>query len=121
MHGSQLSIYTSSKEPAKTNQWQRNIIDDTLDQGHALATGDFMSTGDDQIVAGWRGTRRTGKVGIKFYYPSNKDRSKWESIVVDDNQMATEDIRVSDLNNDGKLDIIAAGRASHNLKIYFNE
>ncbi|MDP6891902.1 MAG: FG-GAP and VCBS repeat-containing protein [Verrucomicrobiota bacterium] len=121
MHGSQLSIYTASKESGNTTQWQRNIIDDTLDQGHALATGDFMSTGDDQIVAGWRGTRRTGKVGIKLYYPSNKERSKWESIVVDDNQMATEDIRVSDLNNDGKLDIIAAGRASHNLKIYFNE
>jgi hypothetical protein len=28
---------------------------------------------------------------------------------------------VADLNADGKLDIIAAGRASNNLKIYFNE
>ena len=42
-------------------------------------------------------------------------------MLVDDNQMATEDIRAADLNGDGKLDIIAAGRASHNLKIYFNE
>ena len=81
----------------------------------------FMSMGADQIVAGWRGTRRTGKVGIKLYYPTNKERTKWESSIVDDNQMATEDIRVADINDDGKLDIIAAGRASHNLKIYFNE
>jgi hypothetical protein len=26
-----------------------------------------------------------------------------------------------DLNGDGKLDIIASGRATHNLKVYFNE
>ena len=121
MHGSQLSIYTQSKQSGNTTNWQRNIIDETLDQGHALATGDFMSTGSHQIVAGWRGTRRTGKVGIKFYYPVDKDHSKWASVVIDDNQMATEDLRVSDLNNDGKLDIIAAGRATKNLKIYFNE
>ncbi|MEC7883257.1 MAG: FG-GAP and VCBS repeat-containing protein [Verrucomicrobiota bacterium] len=124
MHGSQLSVYTlnnqKNSEP-NNKKWQRNIIDDTLDQGHALATGDFMSMGADQIVAGWRGTRRTGKVGIKLYYPTNKERTKWESSIVDDNQMATEDIRVADINDDGKLDIIAAGRASHNLKIYFNE
>ena len=35
--------------------------------------------------------------------------------------MATEDIQVADLNDDGKLDIIAAGRATNNLKIYFND
>lgn len=121
MHGSQLSVYTSEKQSNDIKKWQRSIIDNTLDQGHALATGDFMSTGTDQIVAGWRGTRRTGKVGIKFYYPSNNGKTKWESIVIDDNQMATEDIQVADLNNDGKLDIIAAGRATNNLKIYFND
>jgi len=118
MHGSQLSIYTKTKGEAR---WSRNIIDSTLDQGHALATGDFISAGADQIVAGWRGTRLTGKVGVKLYYPTDKDRKKWKSMLVDDNQMATEDIRVADLNADGKLDIIAAGRASNNLKIYFNE
>ena len=118
MHGSQLSIYTKTKGEAR---WSRNIIDSTLDQGHALATGDFIGAGADQIVAGWRGTRLTGKVGVKLYYPTDKDRKKWKSMLVDDNQMATEDIRVADLNADGKLDIIAAGRASNNLKIYFNE
>ena len=113
MHGTQLSIYTKVKGKS---EWSRNIIDDTLDQGHALATGDFIGTGADQIVAGWRGTRRTGKVGVKFYYPTNKDRTDWKSMLVDDNQMATEDIRAADLNGDGKLDIIAAGRASHNRR-----
>ena len=118
MHGNQLSIYTAAKGK---KLWDRNVIDDSLDQGHALATGDFMGSGSDQIVVGWRGTRRTGKVGVKFYYPTNEQRSEWKSMIVDDNEMATEDIRIADLNADGKIDIVAAGRASHNLKIYFNE
>jgi len=118
MHGNQLSIYTAAKGK---KLWDRNVIDDSLDQGHALATGDFMGSGSDQIVVGWRGTRRTGKVGVKFYYPTNEQRSEWKSMLVDDNEMATEDIRIADLNADGKIDIVAAGRASHNLKIYFNE
>ena len=118
MHGNQLSIYTAVKGK---KLWDRNVIDDSLDQGHALATGDFMGSGSDQIVVGWRGTRRTGKVGVKFYYPTNEQRSEWKSMLVDDNEMAAEDIRIADLNADGKIDIVAAGRASHNLKIYFNE
>ena len=118
MHGNQLSIYTEAKGK---KLWNRNVIDESLDQGHALATGDFMGAGSDQIVVGWRGTRRTGKVGVKFYYPTNTQRTEWKSLLIDDNEMATEDIRVADLNADGKIDIVAAGRASHNLKIYFNE
>ena len=118
MHGNQLSVYTAAKG---NKLWDRNVIDDSLDQGHALATGDFLGTGSDQIVVGWRGTRRTGKVGVKLFYPTNEQRTEWKSLLIDDNQMATEDIRVADLNADGKIDIVAAGRATHNLKIYFNE
>ena len=118
MHGNQLSVYTAAKGE---KLWSRNVITDSLDQGHALATGDFLGTGSDQIVVGWRGTRRTGKVGVKLFYPTDKKRTKWKSQLIDDNEMATEDIRVADLNADGKPDIVAAGRATHNLKIYFNE
>lgn len=118
MHGNQLSIYTAGKGG---KLWDRNVIDDSLDQGHALATGDFLGNGSDQIVVGWRGTRRTGKVGVKLFYPTDKKHTEWKSLLIDDNQMATEDIRVADLNADGKPDLVAAGRASHNLKIYFNE
>ena len=118
MHGNQLSVYTAAKGK---KLWDRNVIDDSLDQGHALATGDFLGNGSDQIVVGWRGTRRTGKVGVKLFYPTDKKHAQWKSLLIDDNQMATEDIRVADLNADGKPDLVAAGRASHNLKIYFNE
>jgi hypothetical protein len=35
--------------------------------------------------------------------------------------MACENLKVADLNDDGKPDIIAAGRATNNLKIYWNK
>ena len=38
----------------------------------------------------------------------------------DENTMACEDLVLADLDGDGKLDIIAAGRATKNVKIYWN-
>jgi hypothetical protein len=35
--------------------------------------------------------------------------------------MACEDLCLADLDGNGKLDIIAAGRATKNLKIYLNQ
>jgi hypothetical protein len=41
--------------------------------------------------------------------------------LIDDGGMATEDLMVGDFNRDGLPDIVASGRATHNLKIYWNE
>ena len=46
---------------------------------------------------------------------------EWQSSWLDDGGMACEDLCLSDLNGDGRLEVIAAGRATHNLKVYFNE
>jgi hypothetical protein len=35
--------------------------------------------------------------------------------------MATEDLIVGDFNGDGRPDIVASGRATRNVKIYWNE
>ena len=60
------------------------------------------------------------KVGIRLYVPLDKEGKTWKQTVVDDNTMACEDLCLADLNGDGKLDIVAAGRATKNLKIYLN-
>ncbi|MCP4816894.1 MAG: VCBS repeat-containing protein [Planctomycetaceae bacterium] len=57
---------------------------------------------------------------MKLYYPTDKTARTWKSLLVDDNGMATEDLRAGDLDGDGRLDIVAAGRATKNLKIYWN-
>jgi len=112
MHGNALVVYLG-------NEKTRVVLDDQLKEGHALAVADFLGSGSEQIVAGWRVPNAEGKVGIKLYQQVNG--GEWESQRVDDNGMACEDLQVMDLNGDGKLDIVAAGRASNNLKIYWNK
>lgn len=96
------------------------VIDDTLNGGHALAIADVLGTGNLQIVAGWRDPDAEGKVGIRLYAPGDTPEAPWKRSVIDDNAMACEDLKVADLNGDGKLDIVAAGRATKNLVIYWN-
>jgi len=114
MHGHQLFVYL------KDDSGKRIVLDEDLKEGHALATGDFLSTGSDQVVAGWRVPNKEGKVGIKMFSQKNSGGSEWQTNWIDENGMACEDLQVKDLNNDGKPDIVAAGRSTRNLKIYWN-
>jgi hypothetical protein len=121
MHGHQVVVYTAEDESNSSGFWRRNIIDHSLKEGHALACGDLLGTGSDQIVAGWRGKDVDGKTGIRLYTATDKEGKGWRTTTLDDNGIACEDLCLADLNGDGKLDIIASGRSTKNVKIYFNE
>lgn len=121
MHGTNLAIFIPPVGNT-TNVWLRRVLDSSLVDGHALACGDFLGLGRDQVVVGWRAMGNTrAKVGVKLFTPADASLSDWRDTLVDDNTMACEDLCLSDLNGDGRLDIVAAGRGTHNLKIYFNE
>jgi hypothetical protein len=119
MHGNQLAVYVSSSR--NRSAWKRQLLDDSLIDGHAVACGDVLGVGSDQIVVGWRGRRPGDRVGIKLFASTDNTGGSWRSVLVDDNTMACEDLVLADLNGDGRLDIVAAGRATKNLKVYFNE
>ena len=121
MHGNQLVIYTRPVTNDPSGLWDRKVLDDSLKEGHALACGDLLGAGSDQIVIGWRGKDQDGKVGIKMFIPLDNEGKNWKQSLVDDNTMACEDLCLADLNGDGKLDIVASGRATKNVKIYFND
>jgi hypothetical protein len=121
MHGNEVVV-----NPANANGlWseKRVVLDDTLNQGHALAAADFLGVGYDQVVAGWREPSKESKtVGLRLYTPVTEDGAEWQlHHVLDDNQMACEDVIVADLDGNGKPDVIASGRATRNLVIYWNE
>jgi len=121
MHGNQVALYAAPSVNAASGLWARQVIDSSLKEGHALACGDLLGVGSDQIVAGWRAKNAAGKVGIKLYWTRDAANKEWKEMLVDDDTMACEDLCLADLNGDGKLDIVAAGRATKNVKVYFNQ
>ena len=114
MHGNQLTVYS------KKSKVPRNVLTTALNQGHALASADLLGTGQDQIVVGWREPDAEKKTGIKLFNLQDQE-NQWKDFWIDDNGIACEDLQLADLDGDGKKDIIAAGRATHNLKIYWNK
>ena len=88
MHGTAAAVYMLGKNTT------RKVLDENLKEGHGLATADLLGLGRDQVVAGWRIPNAENKVGIKLYVPTDKAGTQWQSHWIDDNGMATEDLRV---------------------------
>ncbi len=116
MHGKMVVVYTQQND--KT--WQRKVIDDTLKRGHAVWLADFDKDGSDEIVVGHSdpGEGSIKGPGIYVYDAHDKHGDAWQKHVIDDGGIATEDAIAADVTGDGWIDIVAGGRATHNLKLY---
>lgn len=119
IHGNLLTTYTSNNDTFNANSLTREVLSENLNQGHGLASADLLGMGNDQLVVGWREPNEKGEIGIQLFIP--KRNQGWEKTWIDQGGMACEDLQVADLDGDGKLDIIASGRSTHNLKIYWNK
>lgn len=121
MHGNAAVVYLPTPESGP-GAGGRVVLTGEMSEGHALGCADFLGTGEDQIAVGWRGSpQKPRPVGIKLFTPADAKGGKWRESAIDDNEMAAEDLQVTDLNGDGKPDIVASGRSTKNLKIYLNE
>ncbi len=122
MHGNTV-VYHKFRVPVYPGpvELHRIVVDDTLAEGHALACADLLGMkSSGQILAGWRMPNKDKKVGIRLYAPLDDSGEKWRTFTIDDNHMACEDLKIADLDGDGRPDIIASGRSTHNLIIYWN-
>jgi len=107
-HGNQVVVYQQ-----KGTAWERRVVDDVLVDGHTIWTADLNGDGDDEIIAGFRG----GKRSVFIYY---FDGDRWSKQVLDDGGMAAAACAVADLNGDGRIDVACIGSATANLKWYEN-
>lgn len=116
-HGDQVVVY--SHDPKRSLRFMlRNVIDKELKWGHAVACADLDFDSDDEIVIGVRDNAEAShRCGIRVYDFAG---DKWERTLIEPGQVAVEDMVVADLDGDGRKDIIAVGRATHNAVIYWN-
>lgn len=113
-HSNSIVVYEEAK-----GKWARQVIEEKLAGAHALGWGDFDGDGNDELAVGWRDKRPDLNPGVAIY--KRGPTGQWRKAVIDDGGMAAEDLAVADLNGDGRPDIVAVGRATGNIKIYWNE
>jgi hypothetical protein len=120
-HGNQVVVYTPQGEI--TSMWKRHVIDEELKWGHAVWCADLDNDGSDELVIGIRDPVPQTKIfsGVKVYKPADLAGGKWAKNVVDSGGVATEDLAAADLNGDKLIDLVAVGRQTKNVKIYWNE
>jgi hypothetical protein len=110
-HGNQVAVYRQLGA-----SWQRRVIDDSLTDGHTIATADLNGDDNDEIIAGFRG----GKHSVYVYYADDAHGERWSQAVLDDGGMAAAACVSADLNADGRIDVACIGSATANLKWYEN-
>ncbi|MGO8748642.1 MAG: FG-GAP repeat domain-containing protein [Thermoguttaceae bacterium] len=111
-HGHQVVVYSP---PEGDGLWHRHVLDDTLQEGHALATGDFDGDGMDEIVAGWR----AGGGGLRLYKATDVRGREFKTYDLDPG-MPAEGAVAADINGDGKLDLVVIGGRKNQLAWYEN-
>jgi hypothetical protein len=131
-HGHQVVAYVpervASDPPSKPvrGPWRRQVVDEPVAWGHAVWCADLDADGDDELIIGQRDPNKEGAdargPGIRVYDPKldSKGQLSFERHVLDDGGMACEDALAADLDGDGRPEVIAGGRATHNVKIYWN-
>jgi hypothetical protein len=112
-HGAGVAVYA---EKPGAPLWVKTTIETALIEGHALGWADFDGDGNEELAVGWR----RGTPGLAVYFV-DRDGALTSKMMVDAGGMDTEDLIVGDFNGDSLPDIVASGRATRNIKIYWNE
>ncbi len=121
-HGNQVVVYTEPDRPGEL--WKRHVVDEKLKWGHAVWFADLDNDGSDELIIGVRddlspksGERR----GMRIYKAQDETGTKWERHLLDEGGVAVEDLAAADLDGDGRIDLVAVGRQTHNIRIYWNQ
>jgi hypothetical protein len=120
-HGHQVVVYTP---PTQKGLWRRHVIDEQLKWGHAVWCANLDGDGDEELIIGVRDNlsdRPGERCGVRLYKAVDGGGTSWRRHDLDPGGVAVEDLAAADLNGDGRTDIVAVGRQTRNLRIYWNE
>jgi hypothetical protein len=122
-HGHQVVAYTPPS--AGSGLWDRRVIDEPVQWGHAVWCADLDGDGDEELIIGQRDKAKDPKrdpagPGVLVYDPKPGPSLTFDRHVIDDGGIGCEDLVAADFDNDGHPDLLAGGRSTHNVKIYWN-
>jgi hypothetical protein len=120
-HGHQVVVYTEPTAPRQL--WDRHVVDNKLLWGHAVWCADLDGDGNDELIIGVRDNlsdKPEERRGVRIYKALDGKGASWSRKIIEDGGVAVEDLAAADLNADGKIDIVAVGRQTHNIRIYWN-
>ena len=124
-HGHQVVVYTPPEgKPADvaSKKWTRHVIDENLQWGHAVWCANLDADDDQELIIGVRDDKsREHPRGLRIYDPVGDDPKNWKPHRIDPGGVAIEDLAAADLDADGKTDIVAVGRQTHNVRVYWNK
>lgn len=120
-HGDQVVIYTENAANSSSHLWSRRVIDEELKWGHAVWFADLDGDGGDELIIGVRDDGGKERRGVRVYKSQDATGTKWSRQIVDGGGVAVEDLAAADLDGDGRTDIVAVGRQTHNVRIYWNK
>jgi hypothetical protein len=108
-HGNQVVVYT---QQGKT--WRRQVIDESLANGHTIQAADLTGDGRDEIIAGGRDK----PYNLYIYTAEDAQGTHWSRKILDEGGMGPAACAVADLNGDRRPDIACI--SSSTLKWYEN-
>ena len=98
-HGNEVVIYRD-----RQGKLDRQVVDTELTNGHTIVVADFDGDGRDEVVAG-----QTQGARAAWIYAASGDT--WSRSTLDA-EMGASGCAVSDLNGDGKVDLVCIGGAN---------
>jgi hypothetical protein len=131
-HGYQVVVYLPPADakpngpPPTDRLWDRHVLDDRLQWGHAVWCANLDADADEELIIGVRDDYKTGDdlypCGLRIYDPgTSRKAGHWPKYSIDPGGVAIEDLAAADLDADSRIDIVAVGRKTKNVRIYWNQ
>ena len=111
-HGNEL-VYYKCEGDIRRGPWKRGLIDASLNRGHSIQALDVDGDGQVELISGYNGEGTE----LNIYRATNIAENEWKKENIDKG-LGIGQMEILDINKNGKLDIVATGISTGNVRLY---